>query len=144
MLRNVNVTATRGTGSYAGSITVVAFTGADQVVDGSTAAASAFTGAPSVSLTTTRAGSWVWGVGNDWDRATARTVGVNQTKVDEFLASVGDTMWVQRQTSATPISGTRVPLINTAPTTDSWNLAAIEVLPAVIDTQAPTAPTTSS
>ncbi len=120
---------------------MVTFTGADQVVDGSTAAASAATGAPSVSLTTTRAGSWVWGVGNDWDRATARTVGPSQTKVDEFLASVGDTLWVQRQTSATPFAATPVTLNDTAPTTDRWNLAAVEVLPAVTDTQAPTAPT---
>ena len=68
-------------------------------------------------------------------------MGANQTKVDEFLASVGDTMWVQRQTSTTPFSGTQVTLNDTAPTTDRWNLAAIEVLPAVTDTQAPTAPT---
>ncbi|HSS05201.1 MAG TPA: galactose oxidase-like domain-containing protein [Solirubrobacterales bacterium] len=140
-LASATVTATRGSGSYSGSITVVTFTGADQVVDGSTAAASGSTGAPSVALATTRAGSWVWGVGNDWDRATARTVGANQTKVDEFLAPFGDTMWVQRQTAATPFSGTQVTLNDTAPTADRWNLAAIEVLPAVTDTQAPTAPT---
>lgn len=139
-LSNATVTATRSNGSYAGSITVVAFTGADLVADGATGGASAVTGAPSVSLATTRGGSWVWGVGNDWDRATARTVGPNQTKVDEFLASVGDTMWVQRQTSTTPFSGTQVTLNDTAPTGDRWNLAAIEVLPAVTDTQAPTAP----
>lgn len=140
VLTNATVTATRGAGSYPGSITVVTFTGADQAVDGSTAAASGSIGAPSVSLTTTRAGSWVWGVGNDWDRATARTVGTSQTKVDEFLASAGDTMWVQRQTSATPFNGTPVTLNDTAPTTDRWNLAAVEVLPAATDTQAPTAP----
>ena len=101
------MTATRGNGSYASSITVVALTGADLLADGATGGGGAATGAPSVSLTTTRAGSWVWGVGNDWDKATARTVGAGQTKVDEFLASVGDTMWVQRQSSATPLAGTR-------------------------------------
>jgi hypothetical protein len=128
VLTNAAVTATRASGSYLGSITVVALTGADPVVDGATAAASASTGAPSVSLTTTRAGSWVWGVGNDWDRATARTVGAGQAKVDEFLASTGDTMWVQRQSVPTPASGTSVMLNDTAPTADRWNLAAIEVL----------------
>ncbi len=141
ILSNATVTATRGAGSYPGSIAVVTFTGADQAVDGSIAAASASIGAPSVSLTTTRAGSWVWGVGNDWDRATARTVGASQTKVDEFLASAGDTLWVQRQTAATPSSGTQVTLNDTAPTNDRWNMAAIEILPAVADSQAPTAPT---
>jgi hypothetical protein len=141
LLTNASVTATRSNGSYVGSITVVTFTGADQVVDGSTGAASASTGAPSVSLTTTRAGAWVWGVGNDWDKATARTVGTNQTKVDEFLPSVGDTLWVQRQNSVTPFAATPVTLNDTAPTTDRWNFAAVEVLPATTDTQAPTAPT---
>jgi chitodextrinase len=140
-LSNVKVTATRGSGSYVGSITVVAFSGADLVVDGPVATANAASGAPSVSLTATRAGSQVWGVGNDWDRATARTVGAGQTKVDEFLASVGDTMWVQRQTAAVPLGGTLVTLNDTAPTNDRWNLAAVEVLPAVVDTQPPTAPT---
>lgn len=141
LLTNAKVTATRSNGSYVGSITVVTFTGADQVVDGATAGASAATGAPSVSLTTTRAGAWVWGVGNDWDKATAHTVGASQTKVAEFLASVGDTFWVQRQNTATQFAATPVTLNDTAPTTDRWNMAAIEVLPAVVDTQAPTAPT---
>lgn len=140
-LSNATVTATRGSGSYNGSITVVAFAGADQTIDGATAAASASTGAASVSLTNTRAGSWVWGVGNDWDKATARTVGANQTKVDEFLAPTGDTLWVQRQNAATPASGTQVTLNDTAPTADRWNLAAVEVIPAVVDNQPPTAPT---
>ena len=93
-----------------------------------------------MSLTTTRAGSQIWGVGNDWDRATARTVGSGQTKIDELLASAGDTMWVQRQTAATALPGSVATLNDTAPTNDRWNMAAVEVLPAVTDTQAPTAP----
>jgi chitodextrinase len=140
-LTNASVTATRGSGSYVGSITVVSFTGADLAVDGATAAASASSGAPSVSLTTTRASSWVWGVGNDWDKATARTVGPNQTLVDQFLPSVGDTLWVQRQNAATPFAATPVTLNDTAPTADRWNFAAIEVLSAATDAQPPTAPT---
>ena len=140
---SARVTATRSSGSYLGSISVVEFSGADTVASGATATASAATGAPSVSLMTTRAGSWVWGVGDDWDRATARTVGAAQTKVSEFLASSGDTFWVQRQTSPTPLAASVVTLNDTAPTTDRWNLAAIEILAAggAADTQAPTAPT---
>ena len=129
ILTNATVTATRGTGAYLGSITVVSFTGADQVADGPTAAASGPSGAPATTLTAARAGSMVWGVGNDWDRAAARSVGAGQTKVDEFLASVGDTMWVQRRTSPTPLGGTAVTLDDTAPTNDRWNLATVEVLP---------------
>ncbi len=140
ILSNASVTATRANGSFVGSITVVTFTGADQVVDGATAGAGAVTGTPSVSLTTTRPGAWVWGVGNDWDKAVARTVGANQTKVDEFLASVGDTMWVQRQNAATQFAATPVTLNDTAPSTDRWNMVAVEVLPAVVDNQPPTAP----
>jgi chitodextrinase len=140
-LSSVKVTATRSAGGYVGSITVVTFTDADQVADGAAANASAPTGAPTVSLTTTRAGSQIWGVGNDWDRATARTVGSGQTKVDEFRASVGDTMWVQRQTAATALPGSIATLDDTAPTGDRWNMAAVEVLPAVSDTEPPTAPT---
>jgi Domain of unknown function (DUF1929)/Bacterial Ig domain len=141
VLTNATVTATRSSGSYVGSIAVVAFSGADLAAPVASAGASAATGAPTVTVTTTRAGSWVWGVGNDWDKATARTVGSGQTKVDEYLASVGDALWVQRQNSATPLPGTAVTLNDTAPTADRWNLAAVEVLPAVNDSQPPSAPT---
>jgi hypothetical protein len=129
VLTNATVTATRGSGSYVGAITVATFTGADQVADGPTAAASGASGGPSATLTATRAGSMVWGVGNDWDRATARTVGTGQVKVDEYLASAGDTFWVQRQTAPTSLGGTAVTLNDTAPTNDRWNMTTVEVLP---------------
>lgn len=129
-LSKATVTATRSSGSYSGSITVAAFNGADLVTDGAGAAASATSGAPTVSLTATRAGSWTWGVGEDWDQPLSRTVGPGQTKVDEFLAPAGDTMWVQRLTSTTPGPGQQVTISDTAPTTDRWNLAAVEILPA--------------
>ncbi len=140
VVSNATITATRGSGSFPGSITVVAFAGADLAATGATAAASAATGAPSLSLTSTRSGSWVWAVGHDWDRATARTVGAGQVKVDEFLASAGDTFWVQRQSATTPLAGMTVTTNDTAPSNDRWNLAVVEVVPAVDDSQAPTAP----
>ena len=123
------VTATRS-GSYRSSIVVAAFKGASLTTIGATGGASASSGAPIASLTTTRAGSWVWAVGNDWDNATARTVGGSQTKVDEFLTASGDTLWAQRQTSLTSSAGTVVTVNDTAPTTDRWNLALIEIPPA--------------
>jgi hypothetical protein len=120
-------TATRSSGSWQGSMTVVGFKNADTAL-GATGGASAASGAPTASLTTTRAGSWVWAVGTDWSTATARTVGANQTLVDQYLAPAGDTYWVQRQASAAPASGTLVTINDTAPTTDQYNLALIEIL----------------
>ncbi|HSX34436.1 MAG TPA: Ig-like domain-containing protein [Candidatus Saccharimonadales bacterium] len=128
-LTNVTVTATR-TGSYRSSMVVTAFKGASLAGTGATGGANAATGAPSASLTTTQANSWVWGVGNDWDNPTARTVGANQTMVDQFMTSTGDTLWVQRQNAATPAAGTAVTISDTAPTNDRWNLAVIEIIPA--------------
>jgi hypothetical protein len=75
---------------------------------------------PAVSLTTKGSGSWVVGVGNDYDNAIGRTPGSGQV--------VGDTYWVQRQTAATPASGTTVMINDTAPTTDRYNLTICEVL----------------
>src|SRR4051794_24091762 len=80
------VTATRASGSFVGSITVVAFSGASTTVNGATATGSAATGAPSTSLTTTAGGSWTWAVGSDWSTATSHVPGAGQTIVDQFLA----------------------------------------------------------
>jgi len=124
------ITATRSKGNYQGAISVAAFVGADTILNGATGAGAAATGAPSASLTTTRAGGWVWAVGNDWDSATGRTVGSAQTLVDQYLSPSGDTFWLQRQTAPTPAAGTLVTIDDTAPTTDQWNLALIEVPPA--------------
>ena len=62
----------------------------------------------------------------------SRTLGPNQTLVHQYLASVGDTYWVQRQTAATPSSGTTVTINDTAPTSDQYNLTIVEVLPAAV------------
>lgn len=138
---NVAVKATMSSGSYVGQLTVATFTGANLTQNGAVAGASAPNGAASVNLTTTRQNSWVWGVGNDWDRAVARTLGANQTKVDETVnTNVGDTQWVQRQNSLTSAAGTVVTLNTTAPTNDKWNLVAIEIPNATADTTPPVAP----
>ena len=137
---NLVVTANRGSGSYGGSIVVTAFIGANTGTggDGATTATAGTTGAPTATLSPTKAGSWVWGVGNDWDRAVARTVDANQTKADEYLAPVGDTSWVQRQTApSTGGSLTPVTINDTSPTNDRWNLAIIEIPAATVIT-APT------
>ena len=128
-LTNATITATQNSGSWQSAMTVVAFNNAD-TAQGATAGGSAATGAPSASLTTTRAGSWVWGVGTDWNAPLARTVGPAQTLVDQYFPPAGDTYWLQRQTGQTATSGTVVTINDTAPTTDRWDLALIEILAA--------------
>ncbi|HYY70144.1 MAG TPA: hypothetical protein VE734_10455 [Terriglobales bacterium] len=119
----------------AAAITVVTFTGVDTSgvggsgAIGATGSGTATAGAPTASLTTTRNNSWVFGVGNDWDTATARVPGSNQTMVDQYLATVGDTYWIQRQNSTTPVAGTVVTINDTAPTGDRYNLSICEILP---------------
>ena len=125
ILTNARVTANHP-GNYQASMTVATFTGADITSDGAGSGASGPTGAPTAALTTTRNGSWVWGVGNDWSRSVARTVGASQTMVDEYTSSHGDTFWTQRQTAPTAVP-TSVTINDTAPTNDMWNLSLIEV-----------------
>jgi hypothetical protein len=126
-LSSVTVTSTQQSANYDQSLNVIAFNGARGV--GAAAAASAGSGAPSVSLTTTAPASRVFGSGNDWDNPIARTVGNGQTLAYQWLDTVtGDTYWVQSQSASTPASGTTVIINDTAPTTDRWNLAAVEIL----------------
>jgi len=126
-LSNVTVSSTQAISGYHQSLTVVTFTGASGV--GTSAAAGASSGAPTVSLTTTKAGSLVYAIGNDWDKATARTLGASQTMVHQWLdTATGDTYWVQSAAAAIASSGTTVPLNCTAPTSDRWNFAIVEIV----------------
>ena len=128
-LTNVTVTATQSSPGFDQSLTVVAFTGAGGT--GAVASASALTGAPTVSLTTTRANSLVYGVGNDWDRAVGRVVGTNQAIVHQWIdTTMGDTFWVQSRSTPVAAAGTVATINDTSPSTDRFNLAAIEILAA--------------
>lgn len=141
VVTGATIKATRSSAAV-GSIFVAAFTGADTTTDGVTGGGSAPNGAPTASLTTTRSGSWVWAVGNDWDNDIARTVGAGQTKDDEYLSTqTGDAFWVQHLTSFAGAAGTPVTINDTAPTADRWNLALVEILPLAVDTTPPSAPT---
>jgi hypothetical protein len=126
-LTNVTVTSKPSAGTtYDQSLTVVAFRGASGI--GATASANATTGAPTVSLTTTKASSWVYAEGDDWSNATARTVPAGQTMVHQWIdTGGGDTYWTQSTTAPTPASGTTVTINDTAPTTDLWNFTAAEI-----------------
>jgi Fibronectin type III domain len=137
-LSQVNVSAILSQ-SVASSITVITFTGADTSGTNGSGAIGAIgtgnssAGTPSASLTTTRNGSWVVGVGVDFDRPLNRTTGANQTIVHQDLQNLAplyDTFWVQMQSAPTPSSGTTVTIDDTAPSTDCYDLSICEILPA--------------
>ncbi|HXI30968.1 MAG TPA: hypothetical protein VNG89_21175, partial [Vicinamibacterales bacterium] len=109
-------------------LAVIMFSGASGI--GATAGSFAPNGGSTVSLTTTRAGSLVYGVGNDWNGAVPRTIGDSQTKVHEFVNdATGDTIWVQALTNPVSLGGVQVQLNDTAPTDHEWNFAAVEITP---------------
>jgi beta-lactam-binding protein with PASTA domain/DNA-binding NarL/FixJ family response regulator len=130
VLTNVTVTSTQSVTVVLGapvnqSIVVVAFKNASAI--GATTAASATSTNATASLVPQATGSVVYGVGNDFDRAVARTVGAGQTKIHEFLAPTGDTFWMQ-SLNATTTAGSSVTLNATAAgAADQWNLAIVEI-----------------
>ena len=133
-LTNVSVTATTSQ-SVVSSITVMSFTGVDTSgangsgAIGAIGSGNASSGAPVAALMTTRANSWVFGAGTDYDNAISRTTAPGQSIVHQNLPSIGDTYWVQKQNSPTAVVGTTVAINDTAPTTDRYNLSSCEILP---------------
>jgi hypothetical protein len=137
VLNNATVQATHS-GSYTASINVVAFIGANTTAGvGATGTGNGASGAQSASLTTTQA----WAAGDDWDAANARTVGSGQTLQNQDLdTGAGDTYWTQSQANPSGTAGSKVTINDTAPTKDRWNLALLEIVPAVVDTTPPSVP----
>ncbi len=126
-LSGVTVTSKQSASGYDQSLSVIAEQMSDGI--GASATAGAASGAPSVSLKTTEEGSLVFAVGDDWDRAVARTLGPNQMVLHEYLdESTGETFWSQYTALVTGAAGTTVTLGDTAPTNDQWNMAAVELL----------------
>lgn len=134
-ISNAAVTATLSQG-VASSITVMSFSGVSTSgtngsgAVGAIGGASASSGAPTATLATMGTGSWVLGVGNDFDSATPRTLGTGQTLVHQYLAATGDTYWVQRLSAPVANAGMSVTINDTAPTTDRYNLSIVEVVAA--------------
>jgi hypothetical protein len=140
-LSRATVTSTPARAGYSQFLTVLSFENARGV--GASAAAFAASGAPRVSLTTRAAHSLSFAVGTDWDNAIGRIVGSGQTLVSQWLDILsGNTFWVQ-VSSASAAAGRRVTLNDTAPTSDQWDLAAAEVMPASPVARPATAPTVS-
>jgi hypothetical protein len=131
-LSNQTITATLSQSVHS-SLSVMSFKGVDTTgvnaanAIGATSTASSRTGAPTASLTTTRSGSLIIGVGNDYDNAISRTLGSGQTLIHQYLAPIGDTYWVQRTSAITSAAGTSVTINDTIPTTDRYNLAIAEI-----------------
>lgn len=123
-LSNLSVTATeRYTGSNV-SLTVVAFKNAAGIGRHATFHSNA--GAPTGSLITSKANSWVFAVGDDWLHSAARTTGSGQVLIRESSDSA-DTYWVQATASITPKAGTKVTINDTKPPRDPYNLMIVEI-----------------
>jgi hypothetical protein len=123
----LTVTSQPGSGtSFHGSLTLIAFTNASG--PGIVGQAAATTGAPDIFLPGVSAGNWVFAVGNDWDGAIGRTPVNGQVLVHQRLdTQLSDTYWVQ--STATPSTANAlVDIHDSAPTTDRWNYAAVEIV----------------
>ena len=115
---------------YDQQLTVVAFRGSGGI--GTSATASNSSGAPGLDLVATATGSLVYAVGHDWGSATPRSLAAGQQMISQWVDQVaGDTNWVQRAAAPAGVVGTDESLADTAPTADQWNLAGVEVLPAI-------------
>lgn len=126
-LVRVRVTARPRVGGFAQALSVLSMQMSTGI--GSSAAAGAARGRPSVTLRTAAKGTLVFAVGEDWDSAMTRAVGANQIILHQYLdTGTGDTMWSQFTGSVVPLAGTRVTMNDGAPSGDHWNFAAVELL----------------
>jgi hypothetical protein len=120
------VTAKAGIGGFDEILMVVAFKSATGI--GPEAFAHAASGAPKASLKTTVANSWVFGLGTDWRRFASRTPGSGQLIfAQEGSAAAKATAWIQAPANVTPKAGTTVPVNDTAPAGDPFNLLLVAI-----------------
>jgi hypothetical protein len=112
-----------------GLMRTLVFTGAAAAQAGATAIRNnSATATPSLSVTTAKAGSWVWGVVADQSDASAITPGAAQA-LDASVVNAGgpDQWWTQKQNAVTPAAGTAVTVNVTSPTNVRHNMVAFEV-----------------
>ena len=123
---STTVSSHPATGSYHGSLTVIGFINASGT--GVVGHASASSGAPDVALSGISAGNWVFAAGNDWDNPIGRTPVSGQVLPHQRVdTQIGDTYWVQSTAAPSTSNGT-VDIHDTAPTSDQWNYAAVEIV----------------
>jgi hypothetical protein len=113
------------------SMTVVGFTGAaNTLAGGASAVLSKATGAagnPSLTITTTKANSWVFGVGNDWDSFRTLTPNAANTLVNQSTNAITDTFFTVRATTPQSLAGVPTNVGVTGVGTDRFNFVAVEV-----------------
>jgi len=113
------------------SMTVVGFQGAANSLAGAATAiankATGVAGDPSLTITTTRANSWVFGVGNDWDNFKPVVAAAGSTMVNQSTSAITDTFWMVRSTNPTPLAGVPTTVGVTGVGTDRYNFAVIEI-----------------
>lgn len=127
VISNVSVQSAPSSGGYTQELSVVAYEGAKGA--GAVASGGAATGAPSVSITTTAAASLVFGVGHDWDNAIARTLPTGLVILEQWVDTAhGDTSWTEYTNQTTGVAGTQVAIGATAPTSDRWDMVAVELV----------------
>lgn len=129
-LTSQTVTSTRNTGTGIGSehsLQVEVLTGAETTWGGAIAANAAASAAPTVTVTTTQAGSWIFGVISDWNQAGLGTAGSGVTIISEYNPSGQITIHNLRETASTSSSGTAVTINLTAPATEQYNMLGVEI-----------------
>jgi beta-lactam-binding protein with PASTA domain len=113
------------------SMTVVGFQGAANSLAGAATAiankATGVAGNPSLTITTTRANSWVFGVGNDWDNFEPIVAAAGSTMVNQSTNAITDTLWTVRSTNPTALAGVPTTVGVTGVGTDRYNFAVIEI-----------------
>jgi hypothetical protein len=121
------ITATASIKGYDEELTVVTFQNAPGI--GAVGTNYSTSGAPKVTVTTTRPDSWVWATANDWGAAALRKVPIGQNAWIQVLdLTARKTFWTQSTSSATPSAGTAVTINDTAPTADPFNIVGVEIL----------------
>lgn len=133
-LSAASISAAGAQSGYNVALDVIAFANAGGI--GASGESTSAKGAPTGTITTTAPDSWVFAVGNDWLKSSARTAGTGQTIQYQSTDGVGDTYWVQSTTTPTATPGP-VTINDTAPAKDPYNLVLVEVLGAA---SAPPAP----
>ena len=126
-LTRQTITATAATKGFDENLTLVSFQNASGI--GATGSFSSASGAPTGTITTTQANSWVWASGNDFGGAALRRPGAGQTALVQALDLTSKkTYWTQTTNSPTANAGTPVTINDTSPTGDPFNLVLVEIL----------------
>jgi hypothetical protein len=124
ILKAVSVKATAKTSGFTVTMTIVALEHATGT--GALAKATATTGAPKVTLKTTHIDAWVIAMGDNWAHAVTPTAVTGQYLVSRVTDST-DTFWAQATSPLVATAGTSVTISDSAPTTNPWDLFALEV-----------------